>query len=273
MCPVDDFTYSIIGYGRVGAALDAALNSIGGICTGNFISRDTSKTSDRYPGVHVLESVDELKPADFVFLCVPDDAIQSVSKRLPTEVLSEKKTVVSHVSGSKPSEILNHLTQKSVLTASSHPLMTFKSDSAPSIFKGITVSLEGDPIAIDRLSVLFTNLGSKPIVVTPEQKKLLHLAAVITSNFMSALVFYAADVLKIMDSDPIERAIDILGPLIKQTAENIVNEGFPSALTGPASRGDHSTILEHLELLKKNDIQERIYLELTQQIIYYKTPQ
>ena len=264
------FTYSIIGYGRVGAALDAALSSVGGSCAGIFASRDPSKTSTLESSIHIIDSIEDLKPCDFVFICVPDDAIEQVSRLLPLDILLKCNSIVSHVSGSKPSSILSHLTEKSVQTAATHPLMTFKIGSKADAFTGISVSLEGDPKAIESLSELFARLGANPILVTPEQKKLLHLAAVIASNFMSSLVFHASDVLNSMDGDSIELVRTVFGPLMLKTAQNIVNEGYPSALTGPASRGDSTTIEEHLELLKKLGIEDVIYKELTNQILHYK---
>lgn len=266
----DVFTYSIIGYGRVGAALNAALNSIGGICSGVFVSRDTSKASNLVPKITVIESIKDLKSSDFVFICAPDDAIEHISHSLPIDVLLKGNSVVSHVSGSKPSTILSHLSEQGVFTAASHPLMTFKIESDAEIFKGITVSIEGDLEAVKVLSEVFEKLGSNPIVVTAEQKKLLHLAAVITSNFISSLVFHASDVLKSMDDDPTELVRSVFGPLMLKTVQNIMNEGYPSALTGPASRGDNSTIEEHLELLEKLGIEDVIYKELTNQILHYK---
>jgi len=266
----DGFTYSIIGYGRVGVALDAALNSIGGVCKGVYVSRDASKVLNHTYQLNVLESISQLMPSDYVFLCVPDDVIEQVSRLLPVETLQKGESIVSHMSGSKPSSILSNLSKKSVHTVASHPLMTFKVGSEADTFKGISVSLEGDPTAVKTLSELFIRLGSKPIVVTPEQKKLLHLAAVITSNFMSSLVFHASDVLKSIDDEPVELVRSVFGPLMLKTAENIVNEGYPSALTGPAFRGDNSTIEEHLELLKQQGINDLIYRELTNQILHFK---
>ena len=266
----DGFTYSIIGFGRVGAALDTALGSIGGVCAGNIVSRDASKrVSSRYKNKTIV-SISDLNPSDFVFICVPDDAIESVAKSLPLGVLKQSNAIVTHVSGSKPSSVLDYLAENSIQKASSHPLMTFKMDSDSDVFEGITVSLEGDLSAVESLGILFKRIGSNPIVVTPEQKKLLHLAAVITSNFMSSLVFHASEVLRSVDENPTELTREIFGPLMMKTAENIISEGYPSALTGPAARGDSSTIEEHINLLKKLGIDDIIYRELTNQIFHCK---
>jgi predicted short-subunit dehydrogenase-like oxidoreductase (DUF2520 family) len=265
------FTYTIIGFGRVGAALDAALRSVGGLSVGIYYSRTPSKASAQFRPEVALNTISELKPSDFVFICVPDDAIESVSKLIPTQILEVNGSIVSHVSGSKPSTVLSHLASDSVKIVSSHPLMTFKLNSDESTFKGITVSLEGDSIAIGVLSELFSKMGSNPLIVTPDQKKLLHLAAVITSNFMSSLVFHASEVLKPVENDSIELVRRVLGPLMQKTAENIVNDGYPSALTGPAARGDESTIQDQLELIKSLGISDSIYRELSNQILHFKS--
>lgn len=263
------FTYTIVGYGRVGAALDAALRSINGLCVGIVPSSDPSKKAKIPDNTIRLSSIDDLTASDFVFIAVPDNKIEAVAQALPVDKLKLGETIVAHLSGSKPSESLGLLTNQGISTASAHPLMTFKVDASSSVFVGTPVSLEGTDTAVEKLWSLFQLIGARPVKVTPEQKKLLHLAAVITSNFMSSLVFYAADVMNSIDDNPDEFVRNTLGPLMLKTAENIITEGYPSALTGPASRGDTTTIQEHLELLEKLTIDSTLYRELTAQILHF----
>lgn len=262
------FSYTLIGFGRVGAALDAALNSIGGVCHG-IITSGKNSHAVALPQHARFCSFTEFESSDYVFLAVPDDAIETVARSLPIPKLLEANSTVVHLSGSKPSSVLSELSDRGIPIASTHPLMTFKQGAQAQIFEGITVSIEGSDTAVNSLEMLFTQIGSKPIKVTAEQKKLLHLAAVITSNFMSSLVFYTSSVVQSMDEDPIEFVRQTFGPLMLKTAENIVNEGYPSALTGPASRGDMSTINDHLQLLRELNIDESIYKELSEQILLF----
>jgi predicted short-subunit dehydrogenase-like oxidoreductase (DUF2520 family) len=68
---------------------------------------------------------------------------------------------------------------------------------------------------------------------------------VMACNYQMTLVDAA---LELMEMAGIERAaaLDALGPILRETTENILTEGPERALTGPIRRGDVGTILRHL---------------------------
>jgi predicted short-subunit dehydrogenase-like oxidoreductase (DUF2520 family) len=264
----EPFIFSIIGLGRVGVTLLQALDSIGGICSGVVSSslKDVSVPSGQK--IKISRSVSDLDAGEYCFIAVPDDAIQSVTHKLTSNHTINSAKVVSHLSGTKSSKILSEL---SIPVASCHPMNTFKLGAQSNIFNNILVSIEGDKRAVELLIPLMKRIGAHPREVTQSDKERLHIAGVIVSNFMSALVFYAAQVVSVVDPDPVNFIRREFGPLMEQTLRNILDEGYPSALTGPASRGDKDTTLSHLQLLINNNINDKVYLELTELIIRYSS--
>ena len=72
---------------------------------------------------------------------------------------------------------------------------------------------------------------------------------------------------KILKSQNID--VDILNPLIKETADKLNYLSPSEAQTGPAIRNDEITIQKHLNLLKETKYFE-IYNNLTKEIIKSK---
>ena len=72
---------------------------------------------------------------------------------------------------------------------------------------------------------------------------------------------------KILKSQNID--VDILNPLIKETADKLNYLSPSEAQTGPAIRNDEITIQKHLNLLKETKYFE-VYNRLTEEIIKSK---
>lgn len=204
---------AIIGRGKLGTALEKALRLAG----------------------HTV--VDDALTSELIILCVPDDAIAKVS-----ESYSGRPMV--HTSGTNASGIMAGSGPK----ASLHPIQTVRSGAEPDVFHGIHISLEGDAELVAPLSGLVTDVGAIPLHVTADQKKAIHLAAVMVSNFTIALHMLADDVLNSTRiSTP---SAELFKPLMDRTMANLREVGPIDARTGPAVRGDVETIRAHLAILE-----------------------
>lgn len=203
---------AIIGKGKVGTALKKAFRIAG------------------------HDVVDVQQTPEILFLCVPDDVIADVSKAyhgLP----------MVHTSGTNPSSILAGNGPK----ASMHPIQAIRIGADADVFHGCGMSLEGDDSLLTILEILATDIGAVPIRVTLEQKRAIHLAAVMVSNFTVALHMGADDILN--DAGIERSSSDLFGRLMEQTLRNIRDVGARDARTGPASRGDDDTIAKHMSML------------------------
>jgi predicted short-subunit dehydrogenase-like oxidoreductase (DUF2520 family) len=90
-----------------------------------------------------------------------------------------------------------------------------------------------------------------------------HLAAVFACNFTNHFYALAEDIL-----EQNGMTLDILRPLIKKTANNVLVESPKGLQTGPAKRNDVKVMEEHLQLLSKQSPElEKLYKELSDSII------
>lgn len=203
---------AIIGKGKVGSALEKAL-----ILAGQDV-------------------VDVDLTQELIFLCVPDDVIAEVSA-------SYSGLPMVHTSGTNPSSILAGNGPK----ASMHPIQAIRSGAGADVFHGCGISLEGDEYLLKLLETLATDIGGVPIRVTLEQKRAIHLAAVMVSNFAVALHIGADEILNEVGIS--QSSSDLFGRLMEQTLQNIQDVGAKDARTGPASRGDNDAMAKHLSML------------------------
>ncbi len=216
---------AVIGRGRVGSALIRAW--------------ETSEIR-----------VTEPEEADILVICVPDDAIGEVSARFAGRAMA-------HVSGALPASILRGDGPKTAI----HPLQTVTLDEPADVFHGVRFSVEGEGGLRETAHRLVRATGGIPVDVTPEQKRALHVAAVILSNFTVGLHAAADDVLA---NTGIRATSDtLLRPLLDRTLDNIRRKGAQASLTGPAARGDQATIDAHADAITDERVRN-VYLAMSE---------
>jgi len=253
---------TIIGLGAVG-------NTIAEACLQKSIPVNSLVTSNKRKahyfqkrGIPVFNRVDELfiNPDSLIFITVPDDSIEDIAseiaKNVKSNILSEN-VIVAHCSGALTSDVLNPLELKGAATVAFHPLQTFSLSTGVDRFHDIFVSLEGDETAVKCLKKLVTILGADPLVLSKDQKKALHIAAVFASNYLVGLL-HAAE--KVASNAGIDDPITKLKPLVEQTMLNIFSSGPGHALSGPVKRGDLVTVRNHLNFLQAQPNQKEFYL-------------
>jgi predicted short-subunit dehydrogenase-like oxidoreductase (DUF2520 family) len=200
------------------------------------------------PYTDILEAAES---ADIVFITTPDDKIKEVFTRLYQQRAFRKNALVIHCSGNFSSEIFRTKKPFNFKTGSLHPLQTFAGPKeAVRYFKGTICAYESDfPIARKQIVSLIKNLGGIPVHVNKSSKPIYHAAGVIASNYLVTLIYAAREFLTKVGFTSSLAENSIL-PLVEGTLNNIKRIGFPHALTGPISRGDITTVKNHLEMLK-----------------------
>lgn len=257
---------AIAGTGSLGRCLARALVSAGEPLH-YILSRDPGSVMlpEELATVHVIKTGSgapnpDPAPGLLLFLAVPDDAIGPLAERLSQSGRWEG-TTVAHCSGAMPASLLQPFQQKGAAIAAFHPVQTFAAGSGPEAFRSICISLQGDVEALDRLEPITRALGSTPLRVDEAGKLKLHLAAVFISNYLAGLMEAAQE----LTGDVIGSGMGIeqvLGPIHRKAAENIVNVGHRQALTGPILRGDLETIKQHLQILSSNPELKQLYARL-----------
>jgi len=251
---------TIIGAGAVGSAwLDFFKH--GGYPLRSVWRSETGYLADEDYNIHrelnrPLPVSDE-EIGDWIFITTPDDSIKPAVKLLSETEIDWSGKIVIHCSGNMPASVLNPLGNKGAKTASMHPIQTFQKGDGKEKLETIYISLQGNSSAIDLLKNVVDQLKSKPLILTENQKKAVHISAVFASNYLVALLNSSDQLLK---ENGIEEGVNILEPLIHQTLHNILEKGPEKSLTGPISRGDYNTVNEHLNFLAdKNDDELSLY--------------
>jgi predicted short-subunit dehydrogenase-like oxidoreductase (DUF2520 family) len=197
----------IIGRGRMGEALSAAL-SASGVPVRGPLPRGASASG-----------------AAVVILCVTDREIAAASSAV------ERGPIVGHVSASADLSLLEPHERFAL-----HPLLSVVGRSAQ--FRDATCAIDGNTERALRVArALALRLGMHARVISAEQRALYHAAASMASNYLISLEAAAE---RLANAVGLERAA--LVPLVRATMEQWASLGARAALTGPIARGDEETV-------------------------------
>jgi len=192
----------------------------------------------------------------FCFLCVPDEAIAEVAQSIPDNI--KKETILVHMSGSMGvSPLLEYATKCGCLW----PVQTLSIGKALPWIEVPVIAVASTPEVLHLLKTVGMVLGPVVSFQNEESKRRLHLAAVISGNFIFKLLQVTKEY---CDSEMLDYTL--LSPLIRES----LNKGlhFPSRefQTGPAARGDEHTLAAHRELLRNDPELLAIYDTMTRLI-------
>ncbi len=184
---------------------------------------------------------DPLPRAELCWITVSDGAVAQVASRLPAG------PIVLHASGMLSHEVL----RPHAPSGSLHPLQTFPGpEVAVPDLRGAPAAVAGDPQAQRAAEQIARSLGMEPFAV-PGDRRLYHLAAVLAGNLAPVLLAEAAGLL-VQAGVPAHQAGPILEPLATSALKHATAHGAAAALTGPAARGDETTIQAHRAALAEH---------------------
>lgn len=255
-------TFSIIGTGNIAWFLGNRLSSSGHHCKGIY-GRDTVAVSAL--GEAVLSdnagSIGNIKDgeADVCFLAVSDMAIKEVAK-----MVNFKKTVLIITAGAIEINIVaNAAKDRAVLW----PIYSITKNNLPA-HRNIPCCWEATTEKATRYVLSMGHAITDILFETKgEQRKWLHLSAVIGNNFTNHLLTICEQI-----CNENNLPFSILLPIIDQTYKKTEYGSPYYTQTGPAIRGDINTISEHLSILKDSPTRHQIYETITKSIqkMYHK---
>ena len=125
------------------------------------------------------------------------------------------------------------------------------------IIKGYKLASKEAERILNEMAVKSDNVNA----VDESQRQTLHLAAVFANNFTNHIYSIAEKIL-------VEKRLsfDDLRPLIASHIQNVLAHSPSELQTGPAIRGDQSTLDIHMDLLKAHPDYKEIYSLLTTSI-------
>jgi predicted short-subunit dehydrogenase-like oxidoreductase (DUF2520 family) len=145
-----------------------------------------------------------------------------------------------------------------------YPLQTF-SKNKKADFKTIPICLEANNTStLKVIQSLGKSISNNVRTINSEQRKVVHLSAVFACNFTNHFYAIASDILASK-----KLSLDILKPLIEETANKIKNNSPAKMQTGPAIRGDKKTMNAHLKLLENKEY-KKLYKLMSESIMKLK---
>jgi predicted short-subunit dehydrogenase-like oxidoreductase (DUF2520 family) len=200
------------------------------------------------PGVPVLDATEAAREAELVIVGVPDDVIETVVASITSDGGFQEEQWAMHLSGSAGLNVLDAARGVGSRRLGVHPLQTV-ADVAGAIER-----IPGSPIAVTADDEEGYHLGERladdmlgePFRLADELRPLYHAAAVFASNYVVATSGVAAD---LFAAAGLRDPVAAMGPLQRATLDNIQRLGPEQALTGPAARGDATTVDRNLAAL------------------------
>lgn len=235
----------VVGAGRVGAVLAAALEAAGHTVVAAAGESDASRLriAELLPGAQHAKPTDVARASDLLLLTVPDDMLDNVVTVLSDSGAIRPGQYVVHTSGRHGLAVLEPARRVGARVVAMHPAMTFTGtavdlDRLAGCVFGLTTGDEERGFAED----LVADLGGRPMWVPEQARTLYHAGLAHGANHLVTLVTQAMEILAAAGADD---PASTLRPLLTAALDNALEQG-DSALTGPIVRGDVNTVRAHL---------------------------
>ncbi|SDZ89057.1 Rossmann-like and DUF2520 domain-containing protein [Microbulbifer marinus] len=249
-------TLNIIGAGKLGKTLGHLWQQQGIFQVQSLCNRtaQSARAAAQFIGAGAAcDSIEAMADADCWLIASGDGQIADIAAKLASRFAGQADTIVFHCSGALASETLAAC--KPAAIASAHPVHSFADPRASlQTLAGSSVALEGDQPAVELLRGAFSALGCETLTIAPEHKSLYHAGSVFACNYLTALMDLSLRTFAAAGIDQ-QQALQLLKPIVLQTAENNMRLGPEKSLTGPIARGDVETVSAQLDALQKTDPQ------------------
>jgi predicted short-subunit dehydrogenase-like oxidoreductase (DUF2520 family) len=240
----------IVGTGRVGAVLGAALQRAGHrlVAASGVSEQSRARAAELLPGIPIMAVEEVIERAELVLLTVPDDALPPLIAGLSATGSWQAGQLVVHTSGRYGTAIFDAAAGHHVLGLALHPVMTFTGTSmdldrlADCCF-GITA-----PAALRAVAeALVLEMGAEPVWIEEQDRPMYHAGLAHGSNHLVTLV---AQAMQVVGSAGVQDPQRLIAPLLHAALDNALRLG-DGALTGPVARGDAGTVAAHLAQLNE----------------------
>ncbi len=232
----------VIGSGNVAEAFAVAISE-SSMDLAQVYGRNRERVNEinRLIGRGDSDKQEVLAEADLYIIAVSDTAIATLSE----ELAFAEGSIVVHTAASVGIDSIHTRTgiKKGVL----YPLQTFTKGRRIA-FRKLPIFVEAqDQATYQRLESVALELSQQVMPLSSSQRRDLHVAAVFTCNFTSAMLTATHDILK-----RCQLPLELYEPLMRETIAKAFSAGVDPrhGMTGPAVRGDESTMERHREVLQ-----------------------
>ena len=226
---------AIIGGGNVATHL---FKSLGEAVVKKIFVR--KKEENSHLPLRLLSESKDLRALDLaiIIIAVSDDQIINV---LATYHFDPVQTIL-HTSGSVEMDVIHN---KHLKCGVLYPLMTLSKEDIID-YQQMPLLIEGSEESdLSLITQLAKSISQHVTYFDSQDRKIIHLTAVIANNFTTSLFL---DVEKILKKYQLDKFL--LVPLMKQTIHKVFNLDGIKSMTGPAVRRDQKIIDLQLDLLR-----------------------
>ena len=247
--PLVSLRVGVVGAGRVGAVVAAALRDAGHEIVAVAGESDVSRAriAALLPGVDVDKPTAVARHCDLLLLTVPDDMLPNVVAMLSASGAIGSGQYVVHTSGRHGLAVLAAAAAVGARPVALHPAMTFTGTEVdlPRL-AGCVFGVTAGDLEREIADRLVSDLGGRVMRVVEDHRTLYHAALAHGANHLVTLVAQAMEMLTVAAGDDSDfDPADTLRPLLSAALDNALREG-DAALTGPLARGDVDTVRGHL---------------------------
>jgi predicted short-subunit dehydrogenase-like oxidoreductase (DUF2520 family) len=224
----------IIGAGRVGPVLGAALAGAGHALTG--ISAISAASRERaaalLPAVPVLTVPEVVERSELVLIAVPPDQLSALVEGLAATGSWQAGQLVVHTAARFGTGILAPATAAGVIPLAIHPAMSFTGTSLDlarlaETWFAVTASTPVQPIG----QALVVEMGGEPILIAEADRPAYAEAIATVSTFSTAVIEQAT---RILAGLGVESPGHVLGALARTTVEDALSRAQPQDTIDPA---------------------------------------
>ncbi len=193
---------------------------------------------------------------DIIIIAVNDNHIEEIA----SEIIIPEHCCIIHTSGTQSIDILER--SAAMHYGVLYPLQTFTKGVRAS-FKDTPVFVEGNgEYAYKVLHGLTRNISKQVYKLESEQRSILHLSAVIGSNFSNHMLTIAKS---LMDNH--DMSFGLMQNVVYSMIQKAFETGPEKGQTGPAVREDLVTMQKHQKMLKSDRDLNKLYTMISNHII------
>ena len=245
---------AILGAGRVAFHLGKALMSAGHDII-QVYSRTASSASEvalRCGGAPITAISQLTYEADAYLFAVTDMALPHL---IPLVCKGREERVFLHTAGSMALDVFQGMAFHYAVL---YPMQTFSKERELD-FSQIPCFIEAnDAKALETVTSMANAVSRRVELLSSDDRKYLHLAAVFACNFSNHCFALAAEILK-----QHHMSFDVMLPLIDETVKKVHQFSPRTVQTGPAVRYDENVIRQQSQLLRKDPLMKDLYDRLS----------
>jgi predicted short-subunit dehydrogenase-like oxidoreductase (DUF2520 family) len=219
----------IIGAGRVGPVVGAALAGAGHAITGITTGSDDERASAVLPDVPVLEALEVVRRSELVIIAVPHDQLPALVSGIAEVGGWQIGQLVLHTDPGYGIEVLRAAAERGAIPLAVHPAISFTGSSIDlrqlqASYAAVTAPAAVLPIA----QALAVEMGCEPIVIAEEDRAAYADAIHTVTEFSRSIIGQSTERLRGIG---VENAGGYLSALVQSTVERALREASdPSPL-------------------------------------------